>query len=433
MSTDIIVHVCLGEYVEANYVLDPAPQIAILREERRKNPAVRITLACVSSRRQVEENYLKLFEEFNPVVHYLDGIDDFILVVQASQIIVSHPAFSWLAASLATPMKRWIPVSKGGETLGKVSDTDILYEADWGYDMKGLEIPTEPIVPVTGEFLQSLCEYTILDHFHRQSFHTWIDIACPPERQFFIEDEWPPEVFNATSLFVYPSSEGRIGRHVYNHTWPNLRLLIFHNSDYGVDYEGLLPFLERNPTVYVWAQNATRWHPRIKSAPIGEQNRMWRGGVAGYEPTVSICRSPERSAEITISHWSNTHPSRLLWAEQAAALRRPGVHRLRPLSREDYLEMMEQSRAIVCPRGNGADTHRHWEALTKGAWAIVEENAHTQTILRDYPSLPFLPVADMDEVETLKIPAETPSPFHPLLLRAFWTTLFRSYMQKRYE
>ena len=91
---------------------------------------------------------------------------------------------------------------------------------------------------------------------------------------------------------------------------------------------------------------------------------------------------------------------------------------------EDYLERVTESRAIVCPPGNGVDTHRCWDALTKGAWAIVEDNTHTRALLEQYPSLHLIPVEDM--TSPIEIPDGLP-PFHPILLRPFWETLFRSY------
>jgi hypothetical protein len=335
---------------------------------------------------------------------------------------VTNSTFSWVAAFLGSASERWIPVPTYNE-LGKIDDTDILYEAANGYDLDTLSIPEEPFLPVSGEFLQGMCDYTILDKVKKSEFHKTIDYAHPPERQLFIEDTWPDSVKKATSLFIYPTQDNVLGKHVFSFTWPNLKLIVFHNSDNNVHYESILSFLEKNPKVYVWAQNSRRWHPRIRPLPIGEENRMWRGGNASYEPPNMVSRSEQRDIDILVPHWSNTHSIRPLWLKQA--LERRDVTVLPKLNKEDYLERVTESRAIVCPPGNGVDTHRCWDALTKGAWAIVEENTHTRTLLEQYPSLHLIPIEDM--TSPIEIPDKLP-PFHPILLRPFWRTLFNSYV-----
>jgi hypothetical protein len=156
---------------------------------------------------------------------------------------------------------------------------------------------------------------------------------------------------------------------------------------------------------------------------------MWRGGNALYEPTVTVSRKVERGAEIFMPYASITNPIRIVWKEQADVikLREPRLHIIGKLQKEAYLEWVESARAMICPPGNGVDTHRHWEALTKGAWAIVHDNQHTRLLLRTYPSLHLLPIEDMDDIEDLEIPQGLP-PFHPLLLREFWKTLLRSHI-----
>jgi hypothetical protein len=415
---DIVLHIRLGDFIEAKWVIDPAPQIAILRKTKMN----RLVIVCAAPKTDAERNYLKLFEEFHPIFQHGTELEDFAVLRSANRIMVTNSTFSWFAAFIGNARERWIPVPTYNE-LGKISDADTLYDAANGYDLASLSIPTEPFLPVSGEFIQSLCDYTILDKVKKSDFHITIDYAHPPERQLFIEDSWPDSVRNAETLFIYPTEGNYIGRHVFSLNWPNLKLIIFHNSDNGVDYDSILPFLEKNPNVYVWAQNSRRWHPRIRPIPIGEQNRMWRDGNASYEPLNTISRNPDRDIDILVPHWSTTQPIlRPLWRKQA--LERGDTTVLPKLNMEDYLERVTESRAIVCPPGNGVDTHRCWDALTKGAWAIVEDNTHTRALLEQYPSLHLIPVEDM--TSPIEIPDGLP-PFHPILLRPFWETLFRSY------
>jgi hypothetical protein len=426
-TDDIVLHVRLGDFVNNEMVIDPAPQIAILRKALKSN-SQRLIIVCAKPKRDVEENYLKLFEEFHPIIHHGTELEDFALLRSANRIMVTNSTFSWLAAYMGSAKERWIP-EPTYNTLEKINSTDIIYRADNHYPTEGLNTPSEPFLPVTGEFLQGLCEYTVLDRAKKEELHKIIDYVTPVDRQIFIEEPWPKEALLAKSIFVYPSRENTIARHVFKETWPNLRVIVFHNSDYGVDYEGLIPFLEAHPEVWCWAQNATIWHPRIRCVPICEENRMWRGGNALYEPTVTVSRNVQRDIEIFMPYVSNTNPMRTVWKEQAEAIKKMDsrLQVVGKLQKRAYLETVESTRSMICPPGNGVDTHRHWDALIKGAWAIVHNNQHTRLLMRTYPSLHLLPIEDMDDISDLEIPQEMP-PFHPLLLRQFWETLLCSHI-----
>lgn len=422
-TTDVVIHVRLSDYHKANLVIVPAPQLAILREIRRTEPETRIIVVCQAPKTDAERNYLRFFEEFRPIIQSGTEVEDFAVLRSANRIVVSNSTFSWAAAWLGAASERWIP-EPSFNALGKISESDILYKAANGYDLSGLVIPSE-FLPVTGEFLQGMCDFTILDAKKYSEFGMWIDAVVPKERQLFIESEWPVEL-QPKSLFVYPEP-GLL--EAVEGVWPGLRLIVVHNGDNQVNYEVLLRMLEANPKLYAWIQNNTVSHPRIRSLPIAEQNRMWRGGRPDWEPTVSIHRHAERDSEIVFPYCSATNPIRAEWIQQAKGLRGEckNLEILPKLSKEDYTEALCASKAIMCPPGNGYDTHRHWETLYRGAWAIVHDNAHTRCLMAEYPSLPLLPISGPADLKSLVVP-EAPSPFHPMLLRPFWTSLFHSYV-----
>ncbi len=443
--TDVVMHIRLGDFREGNFVIDPTPQLQILREIRRKEPTTRIILVCKAPATDAEHSYVRLFEEFHPIIQSGTELEDFATLRSAKRILTTNSTFSWFAAFLGDATERWIAAPICNE-LGKISESDILYTAKHGYDMSQLDIPTEPFLAVTGEFFQSLCDYTVISARKKKDIHDWInlvapidkqvitewvDIITPLERQLFTEVEWPANVVaTAKSLFVYPDTE-LLKAVIHRGPWPALRLIVIHNGDDPVNYELLLPFLEANPTVYAWVQNNVVSHPRIRSLPIGEQNRVWREGTAEFDPPITVCRTSSREYGILYPWCSDTHPSRRIWFEQARGLRawRPDMHLFTARHpKEDYMESMESAYTVICPRGNGLDTHRHWETLYKGAWAIVPANAHTACMLLEYPSLPFIPIQSPIELPTLQLPIMSPSPFHPMLLRPFWQTLYRSYV-----
>ena len=430
---DIVMHVRLGDFAGTglgynSLVIDPAPQLAILRHTRHS----RLIIVCAKPTNDTEKNYLKLFEEFHPLYQHGTELDDFAVLRSAKRILVTNSTFSWFAAYLGAATERWIPEPTYND-LGRISDTDQMYKADNAYPIEKLAIPVEPFLPVTGEFLQSMCDYSILDSAKKVEFHKWIDVVCPSERQLYIEqvfigEGWPSEVFQARSLFIYPTDDSRCSKVVFRYAWPNLRLIVFHNSDYQHDYQSLIPFLDANPQVHCWAQNVTRYHPRIKVVPIGEQNRIWRNdGSLDQEPMNTVSRKEERSLDILVPYWSGTCHTREIWSRQIENVFSTRVYVSAKITKQAYLTNITFARAVVCPPGNGLDTHRHWEALTAGAWAIVEDNGHTQALLREYPSLHLIPVLDAEDIHLTEIPEGLP-PFHPLLLREFWRVLFQSHI-----
>lgn len=349
------------------YATDPVP---VLRQLRASKPP-EVLLATEPPTTDAERAYLLLFEEFKPTFYH------------------------------------------GPE----------LEPAEGTYDIEQLAIPKE-LLPMTGEYLQSLCDYTILSDILKTPFHAPI-IDTVARRQLILDTEWPDECKHAQSLFLYPESASL--ETVVAREWPSLRLLIYHNGDNQIQYSLLVPFLDANPKVYAWILNNTVTHPRIRSLPIGEQNRVWREGTPEYDPPIRTCRNVDREYSLIYPFCSYTHTLRPTWYAEAKLLRRNDMMIFAKLPKEEYIESLESAKAVVCPPGNGYDTHRCWETLYKGAWAIVYANDHTNCLLQEYPSLPFLRIKDTSDLETLEIPA-APSPFHPMLLRSFWDILFASYM-----
>jgi hypothetical protein len=414
-DADIVLHVRLGDYREARLVADPAPQLAILRAV--KPP--RLIIVCQEPKTDAERNYLRLFEEFRPIIQHGTELDDFATLRSAKRILVTNSTFSWAAAWLGNAKERWIPEPTFNE-LGRISETDHIYSMSNTYDLSGLDIPTA-LLPVTGEFLQSLCEYTVLNREKNVQLGPWIDAVVPRSRQLFIEDEWSvaPE-----SLFVYP--EPGLLETVVARCKP--RLIVVHNGDNQVNYEVLLRFLEENPRAHAWILNNIMTHPRIRSLPIAEQNRMWRGGRADWEPSVTVCRRVERESDVLYTWCFLSNPIRPVWMKEAMSLRSalPNLD-LYPyrLPKEEYEQLLCEAKAVICPPGNGLDTHRAWETLYKGGWALVQNNQHTRRMLEEYPSLPFIPI---ESPAGLPPVPPAPSPFHPMLLRRFWMTLVESYV-----
>jgi hypothetical protein len=275
-----------------------------------------------------------------------------------------------------------------------------------------------------------MMDYTVASKEMTAEYGEKLTWEVPADRHLFIEAPWPEEAcHSARSLFAYPA-EG-VGERIAACDWPNLKLLLIHNSDTSVPHSALECLLDKYPALTIWlVNNKGPAHPRIKTVPLFEQNRRWRGGTADYTPPITLCRGAERSVGIFVPPCATTNPIRPIWLAAARKMRQRldlevSIGRMSP---EDFYEKMEDSVTVLCPPGNGADTHRHWETLVKGAWPIVQRNEHTERLLDEYPSLPLIAIEDIEELRTLELPREVPCPFHPMLLREYWRVLFRSYV-----
>ena len=61
----------------------------------------------------------------------------------------------------------------------------------------------------------------------------------------------------------------------------------------------------------------------------------------------------------------------------------------------DFLREMTQHKFVLCPAGNGIDSHRIWEALYTGTVPVVQNHP----VFRDFQSLPILFVDDLAAVD----------------------------------
>lgn len=271
---------------------------------------------------------------------------------------------------------------------------------------------------ISPEYLRGLCEWAVADAPRVAEEGKWMR----SERLLLAEDlVWPAEYSSARSLHVTPSE--LVWKRVEKESWPALRLVILHGGDISVLPAMVADFLRRWPKVTIWAQNLLEVPPadlagRLRVLPLFEQDRRWRGG----SDTVEVVVGGDRPVEIFFPFCSYTNKIRPIWLEQTRALRRrrDGLEVIPyRIPKEEYEANLASSRAVVCPPGNGIDTHRLWETLYKGGWAIVEDNVHTRLLLAEWPDLPLLPVRDATGLADLIVPA-VPTSLHPILFREWW-------------
>jgi hypothetical protein len=123
--------------------------------------------------------------------------------------------------------------------------------------------------------------------------------------------------------------------------------------------------------------------------PIGIENFRW--GVNGNPKNLSVGGSwVQRKNEILIGPFGLTHPIREEvrneFLNQTEGIRFI-PNRIEP---SQYARMSQGTRFIAAVRGNGVDTHRHWETFYRGSIPIIMEDGWSSGI--ESLNLPFLKV-----------------------------------------
>jgi len=172
-------------------------------------------------------------------------------------------------------------------------------------------------------------------------------------------------------------------------------VLISHMSDIPID---AAKFLSKPNCIKKWfAQNAIYDHPDLISIPLGVENHA--GGSKGpFTNHKWLDENEERlknnNKELVLyCHWNPVNnPSR---GEISSILQEKNsvVVQEARLSYEEYIEGMSKHKFIVCPPGNGVDTHRVWEALYIGCIPVVLNHR----IYKDY-DLPMIRVNNWKEI-----------------------------------
>ena len=83
---------------------------------------------------------------------------------------------------------------------------------------------------------------------------------------------------------------------------------------------------------------------------------------------------------------------------ESAVVRSPEIT---DLGRVEYLAEMRKAGLVVCPRGNGLDTHRFYEALLMGAIPIVLRSSYANRV-GNFFQLPKLAVSSWSQLRDVK-------------------------------
>lgn len=256
-------------------------------------------------------------------------------------------------------------------------------------------VPSNADSILTGERIQALADLTIsspgVTAFHgREKIQTPIVLEIPEkeENKWFKKKrfELPP---NLDFLRV---CKGAKIIFVYTHLLPYFKsfiaprlhepyVLLTHNSDHSVSLEDL--DLMNHPSLIAWfAQNCETSHAKLNALPIGLANSQW--GSTRVVDVFDAGHMYQKTKNLYVNFSASTHPGRQSIIDLVSNI--PGVTVGSSVGFEQYITQVAEHRFCLCPRGNGIDTHRFWEAQYVDTIPVLLKQDWTSA----YSNLPIL-------------------------------------------
>jgi hypothetical protein len=174
------------------------------------------------------------------------------------------------------------------------------------------------------------------------------------------------------------------------HFFQHSLVLITHNSDQNITSTPEIERILHHPILRKWyAQNVGIQHPKLHVLPIGLANDQWAHG------DLSFFRNPENAinahnvkTEFVYFYFNiSTNYTKRNECYKQLRDKVAFLDNFPPLM---YQEVLSSYSFCICPEGNGADTHRFWEALYVKCVPIVLRSPYIDVIQRQFPDLPMV-------------------------------------------
>lgn len=175
---------------------------------------------------------------------------------------------------------------------------------------------------------------------------------------------------------------------------PHKYILVTHMSDYPIDFNR---FSKKPNNIIKWyAQNSIFDHQDLISIPLGLENHIGKskGSFTNHkyiEDNIDYFRERCKIRDRVYCNWvKNTNQE-----SRKGIIENLNVNYTweEKLSYETYCDHLSNYKFVICPPGNGVDTHRLWETLYFNSIPIVLKHK----IYRDY-KLPIIQVNSWSEV-----------------------------------
>ena len=169
--------------------------------------------------------------------------------------------------------------------------------------------------------------------------------------------------------------------------------LISHNSDVNIDETFEIP----ECVVKWYSTNVDYKHPKLESIPIGIENDRWMKKVDKKAIMVAQVKKDRRISNLVyMNHNISTNPLKRMNVYQMFENKHwvTSERGKNGMDFNHYVAQIYNHQFMICPEGNGMDTHRMWECLYLGTIPIVKRSINNSF----YKDLPICFVDDWDEI-----------------------------------
>ena len=128
-----------------------------------------------------------------------------------------------------------------------------------------------------------------------------------------------------------------------------------------------------NPFIISWyTQNCTLKHPKLKPLPIGISIHTYHKSDQLLINQNCHYLSNNKSLKIILdAHLTKSHSSRIQLEENFKNNSNVIIIK-NILSRNELFKKYKTADFVICPRENGYDTHRFWEAICFGVYRLLK-------------------------------------------------------------
>lgn len=237
---------------------------------------------------------------------------------------------------------------------------------------------------------------------------------------------------NPRLVFCYGHLLSVLADKIQFFTNPQTFRLITHNSD-----QNILPTPEvlrilNHPTLDKWyAQNVGFEHPKLCVLPIGLANSQWsHGDLSFFRNSENAINADDNKTDSVYFYFNlSTNYDKRYECYKQLRDRLSFLDNFPPLM---YQEILSTYSFCICPEGNGADTHRFWEALYVKCVPIVLRSPYIDIIRKQLPDLPMVILdswTDLD-VDTLVYDHEKMSSrnYYDTLKMSYWRIQLRHWI-----
>jgi hypothetical protein len=186
-------------------------------------------------------------------------------------------------------------------------------------------------------------------------------------------------------------------------------VLVTHNSDLGINTELVSLAFEHNSDIITWfAQNAEVQHPKLVPIPIGLERTRWFPHLRKrYQQHKLAKQSLEQPSKLCLANFSMStnrgqRQACLLAASSFATLQTSHIVCQDTYeSYTRYLAQILEHKFVLCPDGNGVDTHRLWETLYLGRIPVVTRSCVTEA----FSVLPMVILDSWNDLDRARLEA----------------------------